>query len=128
MHDKRVFFVPEAKQLVSIPLSNDRLVIRPLDVDTVLAKAEFDFLFVVSNPPLTARENTAYTYQVSAKSNKGGIKYKLESGPKGMKVSPQGLVEREVPKKTDKTEHEVVISITDVAGQETFHTFTITID
>jgi hypothetical protein len=128
MHDKRVFFVPEAKQLITIPLTSDQIVIRPLNIDGLLARSGFDFLFVVSNPPLTARGSTAYTYQIAAKSNKGGIKYKLESGPKGMKVSPQGLVEWEVPKKTDKTENEVVISVTDAAGQECFHTFTITIE
>jgi hypothetical protein len=128
MHDRRVFFVPEAKVLISVPLSNDQIVIRPLDIDALLARSGFDFLFVVSNPPLTARGSTAYTYQIAAKSNKGGIKYKLESGPKGMKVSPQGLVEWEVPKKTDKSEHEVVISVTDAAGQECFHTFTINVE
>jgi hypothetical protein len=128
MHDRRVFLIPEAKMLITIPLTNDRLICRPLDVDRLMEKAGFDYLFVASQPVTTARENTLYTYQVSAKSNKGGVKVKLESGPKGMKVSPQGLVEWEVPKKADRSEYEVVLGVTDSAGQECFQTFTITIE
>ncbi len=128
MHDKRVFFVPDAKMLITIPMTNDRLVMRSIDVDSMMEKAGVDFLFVASQPPVTARENTLYTYQIKARSNKGGLKYKLESGPKGMKLSPQGLVEWEIPKKNDRNEQEVVIGITDAAGQEVFHTFTIVVE
>lgn len=128
MHDKRVFLVPEAKQLITIPLSNDRIVARTVDLEQILRDAPFDFLFVTSAPPGSARESTKYTYQVAAKSNKGGIKYKLESGPKGMTVSAQGLVEWEVPKRNERKEHEVVVGVTDAAGQECFHSFTIVID
>jgi hypothetical protein len=43
-------------------------------------------------------------------------------------VSPQGLVEWEVPKKPDRSEFEVVLGITDAAAQECFQTFTITVE
>jgi S1-C subfamily serine protease len=128
MHDKRVFLVPDAKVLVTIPLTNDRLVVRPLDIDGLLQKAPFDLLFIATKPPTVTRAGANYTYQVSAKSNKGGMKFKLETGPPGMKVSPQGLVEWDVPAKGDRAEHDVVVSVTDAAGQEVLHSYTLTVE
>lgn len=128
MHDKRVFLVPEAQKLLTIPLSNDKLIVREVDLDQLLQKSGQSFLFVSSQPPTVIREGASYQYQVIAKSNKGAVKVKLESGPMGMKVSPQGLVEWQVPKKTDRSEYEVVLSITDSDGQEVFHTFTVTVE
>jgi hypothetical protein len=128
MHDQRIFFFPDANVLVTIPLSNDKLIVRPFDLDKYLQTSGQEYLFVASQPSRTTRAGDLYKYQVVAKSHKGGLKYKVESGPKGMKVSEKGLLEWEVPKRPEGKEHEVVLGIADAAGQECFQTFTITIE
>ena len=91
MHsDKRLHLNPRAKLLVSIPTTNDKLVLRRFDLDELLAKSETDYLFVASMPPLQAEPGEIYKYELEVKSRRGGVKTKLESGPEGMKLSAEG--------------------------------------
>ncbi len=128
MHAKRVHFIPDAKVLVTIPQSDDRLVVRRLDPDKALEKSDLDYLFVVSRPPAVAKKGTKFTYQLAVKSKKGGVKYKVENGPDGMKVSAGGLIEWQVPAKGGEADNTIIIGITNDAGQECLHTFTLTVE
>jgi len=128
MHAKRVHFIPDAKVLVTIPQSDDRLVLRRLDPDKALEKSDLDYLLVVSRPPAVAKKGTKFTYQLAVKSKKGGVKYKVENGPDGMKVSAGGLIEWQVPAKGGEAENTIIIGITNDAGQECLHTFTLTVE
>jgi hypothetical protein len=122
--DKRGYFIPDAKLLVHVPLSNDRLILRWLDVAAGLEKSGIDYLFVISQAPTKAKRGTTYRYQMAVKSKKGGVKYKLESGPPGMKVSAAGLVTWAVPA-GDSGEKDVILTVSDRTGQEVFHTFRV---
>ncbi|HZY83323.1 MAG TPA: hypothetical protein VFE78_00720, partial [Gemmataceae bacterium] len=122
--DKRGYFIPDAKLLVHVPLSNDRLILRRLDVEAGLEKSGIDYLFVVSHAPTKARRGATYRYRLAVKSKKGGVKYKLESGPPGMKVSDAGLVTWAVPAGADG-EKDVILTVRDRTGQEVFHTFRV---
>ena len=122
--DKRGYFIPDAKLLMHIPLSNDQLILRKLDVEERLEKSGIDYLFVVSHAPVKAKKGAAYRYQLAVKSKKGGVKYRLESGPKGMKVSDTGLVTWDVPANAD-AEVDVILTVSDRTGQEVFHPFRI---
>src|SRR5262249_842521 len=95
--DKRLHFIPAGKLVVFVPASNDKLVLRRFDLDEALDKAGIDFLLVTSQPPTQAKPGTAVDYQLAVKSKKGGVKYKLESGPPGMKLSAEGRLRWEVP-------------------------------
>jgi WD40 repeat protein len=125
--DRRVLFVPEAKLIAILPMSNDRLVLHRLDLDEALEKAGVDYLFVTSRPPAAAYRGTQFSYTPRVKSKKGGLKYKLESGPQGMKVTPDGSLTWSVPKDAAEGGVDVLLSIADRAGQEIFHAFRLAV-
>ncbi len=125
--DKRVLFVPEAKLIAIIPRSNDRLVLHRLDIDAALEKVGIDFLFVVSRPPSVANKGTRVVYAPQVKSKKGGVKFKLESGPDGMRVTADGKLAWDVPRDFADTEVAVILTVSDASGQEVFHNFRIAV-
>ena len=67
------------------------------------------------------------SYQVKVKARQGGIKYKLDAGPKGMSISPTGLLRWQVPADFAEPETDVILSIADKTGQEIFHTFKLSV-
>jgi hypothetical protein len=87
-------------------------------------KAGVDYLMVLSRPPL-AKAGKDFSYKLDVRSNKGGVKVKLELGPDGLKVSPEGKATWAVPKDFDGPDADVVVSLSDSSGQETFHTFQV---
>ena len=89
--------IPEAKLLITVPVTNDKLALHKLDVDKALEKASTDYLFVQSLAPDSALKGKAYSYQVVAKSRQGGLTYKLDSAPMGMEVSKDGQISWNVP-------------------------------
>jgi uncharacterized protein (TIGR03067 family) len=121
--DKRVHLLPDANLIITLPLTNDALVLHRFDVDAALAKSDLDYLMVTSSPPTTAVRGTMFTYQVVAKARKGGLKYRVEAGPKGMAVSAAGQLTWAVPAAGGEDTAQVILSIGDAAGQETFQTF-----
>ena len=125
--DKRLHLIPAAKLLVTIPETNDKLVLHRFDLDAALDKAGIDFLFVTSQPPPRAKRGDWFNYRIAVKSKKGGVKYKLETGPDGMHVSDAGLVRWKVPA-AEPAEADVIIGISDRSGQEVFHTFKVRLE
>jgi hypothetical protein len=59
---------------------------------------------------------------LAVKSKKGGVRYKLESGPAGMALDGNGRLTWRTPA---GTEGDVLISVRDQSGQEVFHTFKV---
>jgi predicted Zn finger-like uncharacterized protein len=125
--DKRLFLLPAAKLIVTLPASGDKLYLQRLDLDEALEKSGVDYLLVSSQPVNAAVKGKSYAYPVVVKSKKGGVTFKLESAPQGMKISKDGRLTWDVP--ADFGEHEVMIllAVGDSSGQEIFHTFPITI-
>lgn len=120
--DKRFFLVPSAQLLVVLPESLDRLVLHRVDLDKILAKTPYDYLVVASRPPRDAVANTVYAYEPVVKSKAGGVKTKLDAGPKGMKLE-DGKLTWAVPAGLAGREADVSIAVTDAAGREVFHSF-----
>jgi hypothetical protein len=127
-YDKRIHLIPEAKLIITIPTSNDQLVLHRFDADLALEKSGINYLFVTSHAPATARRGETYVYPLEVKSRKGGLKYKLDSGPTGMTVSDSGKVLWQVPRGDVEPEITVIVSIRDLGGQECFHSFTIKVN
>ncbi|MGC3967916.1 MAG: SHD1 domain-containing protein [Pirellulales bacterium] len=125
--EKRMLLLPVAEALVCVPQTMDQLVIQRFSLDEELAKSEVDFLFVASVPPAVIKAGDAFQYQVAGKSKRGGTKYRLESGPAGMAVSPTGLVTWKASRQND-AEEVVIIALSDGSGQEIFHTFRIKVE
>src|SRR5207247_11430513 len=123
----RFYVLPEAKLIVVIPASNDRLLLYPFDIEEALEKSGRDYLVTTSQPPPVAKKGTVYSYAIRVRSKKGGIKYKLEASPTGMVLSPNGTITWEVPTGFVEAQTNVIVSITDASGQERFHSFTLAV-
>src|SRR5581483_7338635 len=121
-HDRRVHFIPDAHLVVSIPKANDRLVLQRFNIDEAVARSGIDYLLVTSRPP-AAFKGTAYEYQLVVKSKKGGVKYRVGSGPPGMKISAAGRLTWAVPPDHAEAHADVILTVSDAAGQEIFHSF-----
>lgn len=124
---RRIFFIPEANVFAVLPASNDRVVLHKFDVDAALTKSGLDYLFVVSQPPRSAKAGSTFTYPLAVKSKAGGLTYKVDSGPKGMTVSAEGVVTWDVPPDA-AADQDVILSVKDKAGQDVFHTFAVKIE
>jgi hypothetical protein len=55
--DKRFHFIPQANLLITVPMSNDRIVLRKLDLDEAVERSEKPFPFVTS-PSLTVIDSS----------------------------------------------------------------------
>jgi hypothetical protein len=122
--DKRVWPIPQAKILVTVPLIGDSLVIRRFDPEAALEASGIDYLFVASAAPTQARAGTPWEYPVAVRSKRGGAKFKLEIAPDGMTVDEKGRISW-TPQETGS--FAVVLLVSDAGGQEVYHQFTITV-
>ena len=125
--DKRIIFVPDAKVVVTIPGSNDRLVVQKIDVDEALEKSAIDYLFFSSQPVTRAVKGVAYQYQMSVRSRKGAVKYRLDAAPEGMKLTSQGEITWPIPTDYEANSADVIVTVTDASGQESTQTFRISL-
>ena len=66
-----------------------------------------------------------YEFKLEAASKAGGVKFALQSGPKGLTVGSDGRVAWDTPSKAG--EEAVIVSLKDASGQEAVHTFHVVI-
>ncbi len=126
--DKRFHLVPAAGMLITIPLSNDRLVLRGLKLRGSVEGAGTDRLVVVSRPDVAAVAGQKLVHQIVARSNKGGITFELARGPEGLAVAPDGTVAWMVPAGQKEGEVTAVVTVGDASGAELFHTLKIHVE
>jgi hypothetical protein len=125
--DKRIIYIPEAQLLITVPMTDDRLVLRRFDLDETLEKSGLDYLFVTSVPPGIAGRGEEYRYTLSVKAKKPGVKVRLDAGPPGMKVSEAGELTWAVPADFKSAEAEVSLTVSDSTGQEVPHAFKVAV-
>jgi hypothetical protein len=121
--ESRVYFIPSASVLVTLPAGDDLIVLRRLDLAEKINAEERSDLYVDSSAPAEARRGQLFRYQISAHSKgQGKLTYKLESCPRGMTVSADGLVSWNIPSRYKEEQVSAVVSIRDEAGNEALHT------
>jgi hypothetical protein len=125
--DKRIYLLPSVDLLATVPTSNDRVVLYKLAIGPALQKANLDFLFVTSNPPQSVEAGQTLEYQVKVQSKHGDVRYNLDSGPPGMKLSSNGVLSWNVPGTAETADHAVILTIKDGSGQSIFHNFTVAV-
>jgi hypothetical protein len=124
----RVHLIPRAKTLITLGDGADSLVLRKFDLAEALDAEGIDYLFVESSAPATAVRGVKYNYPMAVRSKKGGVKFELQTGPRGMTVSKDGVVSWIIPPgKIADPKVTVIVQISDASGQTIFHTFNITI-
>ncbi len=96
--DKRIFIHLGLNAIVSIPLSNDRIVVQPFNLLEELKGSESDYFVVVSVPTPVFSPGKTYQYQIRTLSANPQIKYKLIEAPGGMSISESGRLIWKVPK------------------------------
>lgn len=121
--DRRLHLLPIAEAIVTIPTTMDQLIVQRFNLDEELAKSEVDYLFVSSLSPASIAAGTKLTYKVEAKSKRGGVKFRLEAGPTGMAITPDGVLTWQPTAAANGNEEVVIVGVSDSSGQEIFHTF-----
>jgi hypothetical protein len=122
---QRIHLIPRAKVLVTLGEGHDHLILRKFDLAQELEAEGIDYLFVESAPTAHAQRGSRYTYKLQIRSKKGGVKTELQSGPKGMSISKDGLLQWAVPARPTEDHATVIIQISDGSGQTIFHSFGI---
>jgi hypothetical protein len=123
--DRRLIFHPPAGHIVAIADENDRLLVKKIDVAAILDRAAIDYLLVLSQPPPSVQPGEDYRYRLNVLSNAGEVECELTTGPKGMTVTPDGLVNWKTAVDASAATEHVIISVSDKSGRSTFHTFAI---
>ncbi len=95
---QRVHLFPGTNQIVVIPRTLDRVLVRPFDFEKIYEAATSDFLFVESSPTPAVIPGGRYFHNLVVRRKKPPAFVKLESGPEGMRVSPSGKITGYVPK------------------------------
>ena len=127
--EKRFHFVPAANLLVTIPFTNDRLVLRRLDIHKALEKLGGDYLVVTSPSNLHASAGKSFSHQIEVLSKAGGIRCAIAQGPEGLAVSPTGKLTWLPPKSGGRGDVvTAIITVADSTGTERFHTLRIRLD
>ena len=118
---QRLFLLPVADALVSVPSTSDQFLIQPFNVQEELDKAGTDYFFVSSMSPTVLQRGKKLSYQIEVLSKQGKVQYSLESAPPGMSVSPQGLLTWDVPADFSADNAAATIKVRDGSGQEILH-------
>jgi hypothetical protein len=127
--DERYILLPDAGVLITIPASNDRLVLYRFDLDDLLTKYGKDYLFIASTPLTVATKGQQYTYPVITKSKQPDVEYFLIKSPPGMKVTTEGKLIWDVPVDFAGEEAEVILNVsTKQNAAKLQHTFKIVVE
>lgn len=121
-----LYLIPKAQVLVYLPEGGEQIVLRRFDLDRELERTQPRHLAVVSRPPRRAVPGQTFEYQLDVRSQAGQVACRLEAGPKGLEVSPEGRVRWKVDDPPEVAHAEVRIQVSDASGQSVPHTFALT--
>jgi WD40 repeat protein len=127
-NEKRFHLIPAARLLITIPPTNDRLVLRRLDIEKALDQLRVDTLIVTTPSNLHAEAGKVLHHRIEARSKAGGLRYALADGPDGLTVSPTGELTWTPPRRPVGDTVKAVVTVADPSGRERFHTITIRVD
>ena len=125
--DRRVIFNQRYNSIIMIPRTNDKIIQRGFDLETTLKESGVDYLFVVSQPKTTASKGEDYEYKIQTKSSSGSVTFDLEFGPKGMKLSKEGVLTWK-PGSRSLAKESVIILVQDSGGEQVYHNFEISVN
>jgi hypothetical protein len=117
--------IPQAKLLVVVPEERDQLHLYPADLDKLLAADGRDYLYVNAVPTTRFEKGRTLAFSIDARAKNGPVRYRLESGPAGMTVTPTGLLRWPVPGNYAEARAEAILVLTDRKGNEKFHTIVL---
>ena len=119
--DKRVIYIPQADQVITIPFTNDQLLVSPFNLRNALRAADKSFLFVSSIPPQSCQRGRQLRYSIEVASSADDVTLELSAAPEGMKMTAEGKITWAV---SEDLEEELVIVIISISTPDdsVFHT------
>ncbi|QEG01250.1 hypothetical protein Mal15_53260 [Stieleria maiorica] len=123
--DKRVFYLVQAESLITIPFSNDKVVVQHYAIEKELKRTKTNYFYVASTPPRAFAPGESYRYQIDVVSNHPVTTYQLSSGPEGMEVSSSGELTWPVPSNFEQKSVDVIVTLTNSARQTRYDAFTL---
>jgi hypothetical protein len=126
--DKRFHFVPAAKLLITVPPTDDRLVLRKLDPASSLDQPDGPECFVTSARLLRARVGGSLIHRIEVRSKARDIRFRLEEGPEGLAVSRDGRLTWKPPESAAGSTVRVRVVVAAPSGSEQIHRLTIRVD
>ncbi len=121
--EPRVLYLPEAKRVAVVPVSDDRFSTVKLDLETAVGGA----MTVVSVPPADVAVNGTYTYPVQVLPARPGLTYHVETGPAGLAVSAAGVVTWHPTGRPVGGTAAVVLTVADKDGHEATQSFDVAV-
>jgi len=120
--DQRFYYRPEQSLLAYFPPVADVLLLKSVDLEP---EQSSDFFYVSSVPVTSVKVGEPLEYQVRVKTNRGPVRYLLESSPEGMTLSKDGLLE--FPAQGLTGSYKVSILIVDTSEERHRHSFSFQI-
>lgn len=116
--EKRFHLVPAAQLLITIPTTNDRLVLRRVDIEKTLEDIGYQSLIVATPTDLHVEAGGVLHHQIEARSPGKGLRYELEKGPQGLTLSSTGAVDWALPNDLPNDVEELVVKMSDSSGRK----------
>jgi hypothetical protein len=126
--DKRLLVMPDQRVIITVPSTNDRLVLHHFNLLKRLDEAGIDYFFTESLPPHSITKGADLSYPITVRSRRGNVSFHLDSGPEGMKVSSTGIVTWHCPAQVTDETVSAIISIKDDSGQQIYQSLTLNIE
>ncbi|QDU47915.1 hypothetical protein [Gimesia panareensis] len=123
----RLRYLPEAHLISFLPESRDEIILHRFDIDAALGKNGNEYLFVTSFPTRYVERGDTYQYQVRFKSHTQSIKYQVTWGPVGMTVTPEGLVQWDVPENSTSDKERIHLLLETPSGDRFLQAFVINV-
>jgi WD40 repeat protein len=109
--DKRLIWIPAADLLITIPFSDERLVLRRLNLREAVNRLKIDGVFLTSSALLTARAGTPFRSRIDCVSREKDVTFELIHGPNGLSVARDGTISWEPPAALAGHEESVVVAV-----------------
>jgi hypothetical protein len=125
--EERVHLIPRFQTLVTLGEDNSSLHVRHFDLAEAFDSLGVEYLFADSAPVHWALRGATYKYPIHVRSKRGVVQFTLQSGPRGMKVTPDGVVQWTAGGALAGNDATVIVQIADASGQQIFHTFQVAV-
>ncbi len=123
--ESKLRYLPNHHLVAYFPASRDRVMIRKFNLKRSLDQSDKKYLYVNSKPKTSATLGETFTYQMSSLASSKRVRYSLDNGPQGMKVSANGKVSWPIKSYPKDGIASVIIQAKGSDGEAHVHAFEI---
>lgn len=109
--EKRVHYIYQSDQIVTVPFTDDALRIVPFSLVDALNKQQQPYLFATSVAPQSCVKGSKLDYQLEFQSSSPSVTVELSAAPEGMTLSETGRLTWQVPETFADTNVYVIITL-----------------